>query len=1250
VNYPDWSDKNDYENGFGTYNNLAFALIGPPDENDLAVKSIVAPKSGELTASTEITIAIENAGIQTQTGYQVTYQVSSTVDGELTLLQSATETVTEPIAFGEVINYTFAQTADLSEIKTYSLKASVNLGTDTNNSNNSVSAEVTNFGELFIMGTDKEVTACQGIFTDNGSLIDTYNELSNDTITFYPGEPGNRIALNFTEFNIGGDIDVFDIFDGSSVDAPLLFHYIRYSNDYPTYIQARNATGAITVVVHLDYAWDYPGWAAEVSCIEPYVVDFKTLALSVGEPATYILKGQGVPVNVKVTNAGSDTTSRLVYLLENEVKVDSISTAVLNPGQIDPLVFTWIPSVINNQVNVKIVIENDPQDSNNDNTIETVVSVFAEGSLLESFEGSEMPFEWISKTGASSVMENSYYATHGNNSFKISGNDTVIMPLVLPVEGDTLKIDAAVDYSSDLQLLFATNLNGPWEVVGSASYLGYSINTFAFDLSDYKAEPCYFALTNKDADTYTSAFIDNVRGPKHFYYTKDLMAVSLIASEYAKTGVESVFKAIVFNLGTSSVAAGNCQLKLRSTDSVYTTVTNKSKISSKQQMEFEIPYVFESQDTTSVYVEILFAGEDRTDNNLTNAIEVKVLDAYVHGGETTGSTSSVIQLYRTSSIAEMVYYPAEVGLYGNLKGIELTYNNLYDGQIDSIPLTCYIATSVDSFLVDTAVSIYTPVWKGSGDLQFKKVFQGTVNFYDGENKPMYLPFDEAFEYNGASNLVLVIVKDSSATQWVYPTINTCTSTKPRFLYGYQSNSSISLAHLNELTNGSVDNYAVPNIKFHFDNPGAPVFITVPSVDTLNQMEFFEYNIEVAYSGSNNYQMKTEGLPVWLTLNQVSDTTYSLKGFANTSGTFSIVLNFTDGIYAAKQRFDLTVKAVPQFFSMPDTITLVNEQYVYTAIVFSGEKTIVSIAGDNGNPDWITVTDNTNNTATVSGTPGATGNYSISIIATHPNGNSSTQTFVLHVDNKPMFAVHDNVIIPENQLYQDTLDIIYQGLFNLEVIAGSNFPEWLSVSMGGTDFAMVSGTALLGQYNVEVIALDGFYSDTLNYSITVGAVPAFTSEPVITATVGEEYSYNITTEYNGTGLTISSDNLPAWLTLTDNGDGTASLVGTPTDAGSFDITLTANGEYFSAEQQFTISAEVGVNNHENASFTVYPNPATNLITISALTQSTVTIMDISGKIVLIKQMNSDKESIDVTGFEKGMYFIKTNTICLPIIIE
>ena len=89
-----------------------------------------------------------------------------------------------------------------------------------------------------------------------------------------------------------------------------------------------------------------------------------------------------------------------------------------------------------------------------------------------------------------------------------------------------------------------------------------------------------------------------------------------------------------------------------------------------------------------------------------------------------------------------------------------------------------------------------------------------------------------------------------------------------------------------------------------------------------------------------------------------------------------------------------------------------------------------------------------------------------------------------------------------------------------------------------------------------------------------AAPMITSEDSTTFTYGEVGSFTITTVGYPTASIWTDDTLPSWLTLTDQGDGTAVLTGTPPAMGGVaEILLkAANGVTPGAEQLFTLTWE------------------------------------------------------------------------------
>jgi hypothetical protein len=110
---------------------------------------------------------------------------------------------------------------------------------------------------------------------------------------------------------------------------------------------------------------------------------------------------------------------------------------------------------------------------------------------------------------------------------------------------------------------------------------------------------------------------------------------------------------------------------------------------------------------------------------------------------------------------------------------------------------------------------------------------------------------------------------------------------------------------------------------------------------------------------------------------------------------------------------------------------------------------------------------------------------------------------------------------------------------------------------------VVGRDGLGDYMVTwTDYLSGFVSpyDVNGMILMDNAAPYFISTEVTSAEVDEVYTYDVTTtDLNmpgGDELTITADTKPGWLMLSDNGDGTAILSGTPAlgDVGDHSVTL------------------------------------------------------------------------------------------------
>ena len=96
--------------------------IAPSLDHDIGIVDIVAPESGSLGESEEITVAIRNYGRMPQSNFELWY----TLDG----IELFRETFTGTIAPTEQATFTFSTTVDLSEIGPYEITAKTSLEGD----------------------------------------------------------------------------------------------------------------------------------------------------------------------------------------------------------------------------------------------------------------------------------------------------------------------------------------------------------------------------------------------------------------------------------------------------------------------------------------------------------------------------------------------------------------------------------------------------------------------------------------------------------------------------------------------------------------------------------------------------------------------------------------------------------------------------------------------------------------------------------------------------------------------------------------------------------------------------------------------------------------------------------------------------------------------------------------------------------------------------------------------------------------
>ncbi|MBL4888052.1 MAG: hypothetical protein JKZ03_06300, partial [Flavobacteriaceae bacterium] len=191
--------------------------IAPDAAKDVGVVSIDQPNDGILTATETVEITIRNFGTETQSSFQVSFNV----DGGTNII----ETFTGSIASTATATYTFTGTADLSvQGTTYTINAITNLTGDENSANDDKAKQVTHLqsndvGVLAITAPSSSMSlgATEAVIIS----IKNFGGLTQTSIpVFYTINGGAKVSETFTgslaavqttnyTFNQTADLSVF---------------------------------------------------------------------------------------------------------------------------------------------------------------------------------------------------------------------------------------------------------------------------------------------------------------------------------------------------------------------------------------------------------------------------------------------------------------------------------------------------------------------------------------------------------------------------------------------------------------------------------------------------------------------------------------------------------------------------------------------------------------------------------------------------------------------------------------------------------------------------------------------------------------------------------------------------------------------------------------------------------------------------------------------------------------------------------
>jgi VCBS repeat-containing protein len=227
-----------------------------------------------------------------------------------------------------------------------------------------------------------------------------------------------------------------------------------------------------------------------------------------------------------------------------------------------------------------------------------------------------------------------------------------------------------------------------------------------------------------------------------------------------------------------------------------------------------------------------------------------------------------------------------------------------------------------------------------------------------------------------------------------------------------------------------------------------------------------------------------------------------------------------------------------------TFTITTTGYPVSAITESGAI-----------PAGLTFTDNGNGTATISGTPTATGGtFPITVTASNGVGSNAVQNLNIVINQTPAITSTNSLHLQAG--VSNPFTVTTSGYPVPALTESGALPSGVTFTDNGNGTATIGGTATQGSggvYSLTITATNSVGSSPQTFTITVCNNIVVTAPAVTTTAAGSAFNQSFTqTGAVGTAtFTLASGTLPAGLSLSSAGV----LSGTPTQTGSFPITVT-----------------------------------------------------------------------------------------------
>jgi gliding motility-associated-like protein len=260
---------------------------------------------------------------------------------------------------------------------------------------------------------------------------------------------------------------------------------------------------------------------------------------------------------------------------------------------------------------------------------------------------------------------------------------------------------------------------------------------------------------------------------------------------------------------------------------------------------------------------------------------------------------------------------------------------------------------------------------------------------------------------------------------------------------------------------------------------APTFTSAANTST-SQGSAYTYNITAVDIESSAITITAPTLPTWLTLTPTGAGQATLTGTPGQAqvGNHNVVLRVSDGSLFTDQTFVLNVANVndaPTFKSTPITAATEDIAYSYTITTEDIDGTTPNISAVSI-PSWLTLVDNNNGTALLSGIPSndnvGTFNITLKVSDSLLEQLQSFQVSVANVNDQPIINSQKTLTVAED----NTITVTLSDLNVTDV--DNNYPDGFSLQIATSTDYTVSGNMITpasnvnGELKVQIRVSDG----------------------------------------------------------------------------------------------------------------------------------------------------------------------------------